>query len=141
MKRIALLATTIAATLLISIPAFAQEGVPKNCDDFASQGDAQNFYNTDPSDPEGLDSDGDGKACEQLDDIAEPPEEIPSDDMAKLPEGASASVPTATKNQYSTPSSPPGPAILPETGGSSLLALGVGILLLGGGLITHRIVR
>ncbi len=43
----------------------AVEGVPQNCDDFASQAEAQDFYDDDPSDPQGLDADDDGIACEE----------------------------------------------------------------------------
>ncbi len=35
-----------------------------NCDDFSSQDAAQTFLESNPSDPYGLDSDGDGIACE-----------------------------------------------------------------------------
>lgn len=42
----------------------AVEGVPKECDDFASQEAAQDFLEADPSDPANLDGDGDGVACE-----------------------------------------------------------------------------
>lgn len=37
-----------------------------NCDDFATQEEAQAELNADPSDPHGLDSDADGVACEGL---------------------------------------------------------------------------
>ena len=38
-----------------------------NCDDFATQEEAQAFHDRDPSDPEGLDgNDNDGRACESL---------------------------------------------------------------------------
>jgi micrococcal nuclease len=37
-----------------------------NCSDFATQPDAQAVLNSDPSDPNGLDADGDGIACESL---------------------------------------------------------------------------
>ena len=37
-----------------------------NCDNFTCQGEAQAFLEDDPSDPEGLDGDGDGIACEHL---------------------------------------------------------------------------
>jgi Domain of unknown function (DUF4352)/Excalibur calcium-binding domain len=40
------------------------EGVPQECDDFASQEAAQDFLEADPSDPAKLDGDGDGVACE-----------------------------------------------------------------------------
>jgi hypothetical protein len=35
-----------------------------DCDDFSSQGEAQATLEDDPSDPHGLDADGDGQACE-----------------------------------------------------------------------------
>ena len=41
--------------------------------------------------------------------------------------------------QYSAPASPE--AELPPTGGSSLIALGAGVLLVAGGLLARRIVR
>lgn len=48
-----------AAVLLPAAPALAA-----NCTDFASQLAAQDFYNAQQGDPDGLDSDGDGWACE-----------------------------------------------------------------------------
>jgi hypothetical protein len=47
-----------------SASAAAIEGVPQDCEDFASQAAAQDFLDDDPSDPAGLDGDGDGIACE-----------------------------------------------------------------------------
>lgn len=41
-------------------------GGDKNCDDFATQEQAQTVYNADTSDPHGLDRDRDGDACESL---------------------------------------------------------------------------
>lgn len=35
-----------------------------DCTDFADQAEAQDYYDADPSDPSGLDRDGDGYACE-----------------------------------------------------------------------------
>lgn len=37
-----------------------------NCSDFTTQAEAQAVYNQDPSDPNGLDRDNDGVACEAL---------------------------------------------------------------------------
>jgi hypothetical protein len=45
----------------------------------------------------------------------------------------------AAQYQYSAPASPA--AELPPTGGSSLIALGAGVLLVAGGLLARRIVR
>ena len=48
----------------------------------------------------------------------------------------------AAQYQYSSPSASASPAAeLPETGGSSLIALGAGVLLVAGGLLARRIVR
>jgi hypothetical protein len=46
----------------------------------------------------------------------------------------------APQVQYSAPSASPA-AVLPPTGGSSLIALGAGVLLVAGGLLARRIVR
>ena len=52
---------------------------------------------------------------------------------------ASPAAPAAVQYQYSAPASPA--AELPPTGGSSLIALGAGVLLVAGGLLARRIVR
>lgn len=44
-------------------PAYAQEDL--DCDDFATQADAQAVYDADPSDPNRLDADDDGIPCEE----------------------------------------------------------------------------
>ena len=63
---------------------------------------------------------------------------------------ASAAAAPAVQYQYSAPAaaqyvaptaSPAAPAALPPTGGSSLIALGAGVLLVAGGLLARRIVR
>ena len=58
---------------------------------------------------------------------------------------ASASAPAAAEYQYASPSASASAsasaAELPETGGSSLIALGAGVLLVAGGLLARRIVR
>jgi hypothetical protein len=46
----------------------------------------------------------------------------------------------APQAQYSAPTASPA-AELPPTGGSSLIALGAGVLLVAGGLLARRIVR
>lgn len=66
------LRTTAAAAVLaaaLSVPlagvAFAQDDL--NCADFATQEEAQAVFDADPSDPNQLDDDDDGIACEVLD--------------------------------------------------------------------------
>lgn len=60
-------ALSVGAVLISAFPAvaFAQDAL--NCDDFATQQEAQAAYDQDPSDPHGLDgNDNDGIACESL---------------------------------------------------------------------------
>jgi hypothetical protein len=47
--------------------AFAQDDNVFNCADFSTQAEAQAVYDQDPSDPNFLDADDDGIACEELD--------------------------------------------------------------------------
>jgi hypothetical protein len=71
------LAALALALALTTLPVAAQETPPAfdpapylgqgdayNCADFASQADAQAVLRADPSDPNGLDRDKDGIACE-----------------------------------------------------------------------------
>ena len=53
-----------AGLILASPGASAQEDEILDCEDFASQADAQAAYRADPTDPAGNDADGDGIACE-----------------------------------------------------------------------------
>lgn len=55
----------LSATLLSALNAGANP-VTFNCSDFATQEDAQTTLRMDPTDPHGLDGDGDGIACESL---------------------------------------------------------------------------
>ena len=50
--------------------AFAQEDL--DCANFVTQAEAQAAYDADPSDPNGLDADSDGIACEELSDGGSP---------------------------------------------------------------------
>lgn len=81
-----------------------------DCADFASQADAQAALEEDPSDPHGLDADGDGIACETL------------------PDGGS-------EDGGDPPGNPGTGGSLPQTGSPALLFTGGGIALLalGGG--------
>ena len=56
---------------------------------------------------------------------------------------SAAAAPAAVQYQYSSASASAAPteAELPPTGGSSLIALGAGVLLVAGGLLARRIVR
>jgi hypothetical protein len=52
--------------LLIPTAALAQTD-DRDCPDFSSRAEAQAAYDADPSDPERLDADDDGEACEDYD--------------------------------------------------------------------------
>lgn len=54
----------VAAIVLGATTAQAQDVY--NCDDYTYQEEAQAVYDADPSDPNGLDGDNDGIACEDL---------------------------------------------------------------------------
>ncbi len=56
----------ITAALSFGFSGTAQAATDLNCSDFATQEEAQAVYNQDPSDPNGLDRDNDGIACESL---------------------------------------------------------------------------
>jgi micrococcal nuclease len=101
-----------------------------DCADFATQRAAQREFAKDRTDPNNLDADNDGRACEEL-----------------IGEGRDG--PTPAREQYE-PKTPPGPVDRPEgviprtgvrrvppTGGPSYLALGV-LVLLGVALIAVR---
>ena len=60
----AALLAVIAASL--AAPAALAQGADTDCADYASQAAAQAALRADPSDPNGLDGDGDGIACESL---------------------------------------------------------------------------
>ena len=67
--------------------------------------------------------------------------------VAEATASATASAPSAVQYQYKAAAaqyqyaSPSAAPELPETGGSSLIALGAGVLLVAGGLLARRIVR
>jgi hypothetical protein len=102
-----------------------------NCDDFDTRQQAQAFYDEDPSDPDGLDDDDDGEACESLpgggtDDNGD---ETTDNDMTNGENGG------ATEDQYEDGDEEPMDRT-PETGGPALLLvagllMGLGALGLG----------
>lgn len=48
-------------------PSYDAAGVDMDCSDFGSQQEAQDYYMAQEGDPDGLDRDQDGEACEALD--------------------------------------------------------------------------
>jgi LPXTG-motif cell wall-anchored protein len=128
MLKIVLLITTL--TLLISVPAFA-EHTPGHVQADAS-GDPCPDLNYPRQPPDGCQA-SNLPDIPQDNGIVRPPERI-------LTVAPKVSAP-ALQFQYSTPSASPSAPALPNTGGSSLLALGAGVLLVGGGLLALRTFR
>lgn len=141
MKRVFLLAALcMALALVLSAPAMAQDDL--NCDDFATEADAQAEFDSDPSDPNGLDGDGDGLACEDsgLPAGGAVAEEEPDDDQYGVSGGQyDDEIPATNPNTVS----PAADAPLPETGGpiAPAMALPMLALLAAGGIFAFRMVR
>ncbi|MFD1065679.1 excalibur calcium-binding domain-containing protein [Oceanobacillus locisalsi] len=66
MKRTRLTLVAFLSVLLMFGTAQSVFAADKNCSDFETQQEAQEHYDADPSDPDGLDRDNDGIACESL---------------------------------------------------------------------------
>lgn len=64
--RLLLALTVLTCLALPAVPALAQSD-DLDCDDFDSQAEAQTELEADPSDPNDLDGDEDGQACENYD--------------------------------------------------------------------------
>jgi hypothetical protein len=63
MRWLSCVALSLVAVLMLASAASAQS-VDLNCVDFATQEEAQAVYDQDPSDPNDLDANGNGVACE-----------------------------------------------------------------------------
>ncbi|MGB3828563.1 MAG: excalibur calcium-binding domain-containing protein [Ornithinimicrobium sp.] len=104
-------------------PASAQDD--QNCADFDSQADAQAHYRADTSDPDGLDADDDGIACENYTSYSNG-----STDFAPVGVG--------TENEGDTDGDDEETMVMPEggaaTGGGSTSGIEHGALLAAGGL-------
>lgn len=153
MRKLSLLTLLSMLVMLVFVPAaFAQDDL--NCDNFATQEEAQAEFDADPSDPNGLDADDDQLACEDsLPMTGEDP--LPPDPFrcegirgqAAFEECKDADD-TVVEDQYPEEPEPPvvmkpePPVVtsseLPDTGGASLIVLGAGALLIAGGLLIRR---
>ena len=123
------------ATDLNPVSAAQSPGGDLDCEDFATQQRAQAVYDSDTSDPNGLDADNDGLACE---------DSLPTDteeDMSAPVENGVSDAQYADEAQYAGADQYDGgdaavPA-LPDTGGPALLPL-AGLVLLGAGAMVFR---
>jgi hypothetical protein len=64
--RTTVVVTVVAAALCFPMAGVAAAQMDRDCRDFATQAQAQAFYNSNPADPSDLDRDNDGRACEWL---------------------------------------------------------------------------
>lgn len=95
-----------------------------DCADFAIQEEAQDVFDQDPSDPNGLDADNDGEACEDFDYGNAADQYEQDEDEVEI------------TNIINVPAKD-----LPKTGGSSLFVLPVGTLVLGLGIALLGVAR
>jgi hypothetical protein len=91
MRRLLLALLAAAGLLVLSTTAAGAQANDQNCADFGSQADAQAHLSADTSDPDRLDADNDGKACE---DFAFP--EAGGDRQTALPLTGARTVPLAS---------------------------------------------
>ena len=129
----------IAASLLIGVTGVAaQDDEVLDCEDFASQADAQAAYRADPSDPADNDGDDDGIACELYDGFEDPTTDYESitgqPDATVAPEDDEDEAedeeaePTATPDAVGAgdlPASGVGSALASSGGGSVTLLIGL----------------
>jgi len=147
-----LLAAMLAMVLAAAAPAFAQTLAVDEGDDTEYNAVCQNIIGAMGDINQGQGGDADAVATEDSAAAAEVAQEQGvtieqvNECLNQVEASASASASTAAVVQYKTASasasaSASAPAVLPETGGASLFALGAGALLVAGGLVARRIVR
>lgn len=128
MRRLLFLAALCAVAMLALAPmALAQQEADEdlNCEDFSSREEAQATLDADPSDPNGLDADGNGLACDEVFSIEAQDQTVPPGaEVAPVMPPAGADSPvfqpaepdvadqTAQQAQYQTP---PGAEVAPVT--------------------------
>ena len=125
------IAVVFAMLLMVLTASIAQAQDTLDCDDFTYQEDAQVVLEQDPSDPHNLDGpDLDNLACDSL--PPSPAATAPIDQYAPpAPLGEMPDDATPVKREPSE--------VLPDTSGISLIVLGAGALLIGGGLLTRKL--
>lgn len=116
MRRLLVCSIALGTTIFVAPAVAAQPADDRDCSDFATQQEAQEFFeNAGPNDPHGLDQDGDGIACETVSAQATP-----------------TPVPAATPASGNS---------LPNNGGPLMLFGLSGLGLLGAGASLRRIHR
>jgi hypothetical protein len=130
MKRVAVsfavVACWVLCTLLLASVAVAQDRL--NCEDFGSQDEAQAVLDRDASDPNNLDADNDGIACETY---------PYDDDGSGAADDQYSETPPSDVNNPNDVVPNTGAEEMPNTGGPPYLAVGA-MLLLVAAVVTGR---
>lgn len=102
--------SVVAAALFVGISGTALAAEDLDCNDFATQEQAQAVLDADPSDPNGLDGDNDGVACESLPRAGTPePSVPPTTTPAPLPPTSPAPPSPPALTTPPAPTTPPIP--------------------------------
>ena len=131
MRKVSLL-SLLAMLLMLAFSPTAWAQTDLDCEDFATQEEAQAVLDQDPSDPNMLDADNDGIACEALPSGGgtAPGTTPPSGNQYETPEAAQPTPGTELESGGNLP-------VLPDTGGLALAPI-LGALLVAGGLLLRR---
>ena len=150
MKKVMLLAAVLAMVLAAAVPALAQNTSSVACVQTAVNAEVgkQQIAVSQYGDATNINIQAIAQQCnvavEQVNTV------VGNTPGVAAPAGAQYQAPAAVQYQYSSPSASGSPSAsasasaapaLPPTGGSSLIALGAGVLLVAGGLLARRIVR
>jgi hypothetical protein len=141
LKKVMLLAAMLAMVLAAAVPALAQSVTQvgsgnQACVQTAIQAEVGKVQISQYGDNVNIQN----IAQECNVNVAQVETAVSSASAAAAPAAAAQYQYAAPQVQYSAPSASPA-AELPPTGGSSLIALGAGVLLVAGGLLARRIVR
>ncbi|WP_425825829.1 excalibur calcium-binding domain-containing protein [Streptomyces fractus] len=125
-----LLASAVAGAALIPTSGIAYAAPDKDCPDFSTQAEAQAYFDAHPGDPDRLDRDKDGMACED----------------SGLPAGSDSSADTPSDTSSATPAMPQdgvkaGAGGLAEDGTPTALPIGfaaAAVLAAGGAVVLRR---
>ncbi len=118
-------AAVLAAGLSLVLPGTASAAPDRDCPDFASRAEAQAAFDAVPGDPERLDEDGDGQACESYDYAAAPAAVTPAPTNAAPTTGGQVSTrPTGAVAAGDGSSSDEGSSVPFVLGGVAFAAAG-----------------
>lgn len=138
----ALLITPIALWLTFLAPSLlAQDSEDLDCDDFATQAEAQAVFDQDPSDPNNLDADNDGQACERGGGDGENGADNGEDTEAQQDQYADPDQPTAQEDEGPVDEDDESLRRTPRTGGPVLLMPAVGLTLVAWGAVGISLLR